>query len=105
MFNNRESVSHNKGDNFNTRITFQEEKNGIKLHNLDNHEDEPNAKDPTNEPSPSDTEETDDDDFVNVDDPANSKLNTVDKWSRLCFPMAYLMFNLCYWVLFLFPTS
>lgn len=43
---------------------------------------------------------SEDDDFVNNfrDD---ITANTVDKYARFCFPVSYLLFNLCYWIVFL----
>lgn len=43
---------------------------------------------------------SEDDDFVNNfrDD---ETVNTVDKYARFCFPVSYLLFNLCYWIVFL----
>ena len=28
-------------------------------------------------------------------------VNTVDKYARICFPVSYLLFNICYWIIFL----
>lgn len=41
-----------------------------------------------------------DDDFVNNfrDEGA---INTVDKYARFCFPVSYLLFNICYWIVYL----
>lgn len=44
--------------------------------------------------------EDDDDDYVNNfrDDVT---VNTVDRYAKLCFPISYLLFNICYWIVFL----
>ena len=28
-------------------------------------------------------------------------VNTVDKYARICFPVSYFLFNICYWIIFL----
>ena len=43
---------------------------------------------------------SEDDDFVdNFRD--HEAINTVDKYARFCFPISYLLFNICYWIIFL----
>ncbi|XP_078380475.1 glycine receptor subunit alpha-2-like isoform X1 [Oculina patagonica] len=41
-----------------------------------------------------------DDDFVNNFKDEGS-INTVDKYARICFPVSYFLFNICYWIVYL----
>lgn len=45
------------------------------------------------------TDETEDDYENNFRD--EGTVNTVDKYARICFPVSYLLFNICYWIIFL----
>ena len=45
------------------------------------------------------TEDADDDFVNNFRD--EGTINTVDKYAKICFPVSYFLFNICYWIVFL----